>query len=165
MAKFLFLLLMGFTGNLMCLQLTSPAFKNDGTIPSDYTCDGKNISPPLTWKDIPQGTKSFVLIVDDPDAPHKTWTHWIVYNITAETTAIREGAVPQESLQGINDFGQAAYGGPCPPQGVHRYFFKLYAIDKNLQLPQGANKVQIEKEIEGHVLAVAELMGSYSRKK
>jgi Raf kinase inhibitor-like YbhB/YbcL family protein len=157
-----------FSGHLtgeepMSLRLVSQVFKNNEAIPSKYTCDGKNISPPLKWEGVPQGTKSLVLIVDDPDAPSKTWTHWVVFNISSTTTECREGAAPDGSLQGINDFGQAAYGGPCPPKGMHRYYFKLYALDASLTLQEGATKEQVETEMKAHILAEAQLIGTYSR--
>lgn len=164
----LIIFLVTFSGHLKgekatSLHLTSQAFNEKEAIPSKYTCDGENISPPLQWEGAPTGTKSFVLIVDDPDAPSKTWTHWIVYNISSGTTECKEGAAPYGSLQGINDFGQTEYGGPCPPSGTHRYFFKLYALDELLTLPQGAEKQQIENKIKGHILAEDRLIGIYKR--
>lgn len=149
----------------MSLQLTSQAFNENGSIPSKYTCDGANISPPLGWTGAPPGTKSFVLIVDDPDAPSKVWTHWVVYNISPTTVECREGKVPIGSLQGVNDFGKVNYGGPCPPSGTHRYFFKLYALDTLLTLEEGATKQQVEKAIKPSILAEAHLVGTYSRQK
>lgn len=146
------------------MDLTSQAFKDSGSIPAKYTCDGDNISPPLKWGGAPKETKSFVLIVDDPDAPSKVWTHWVVYNIPSSITESQEGSFPKGALQGVNDFGHMEYGGPCPPSGTHRYYFKLYALDDQLKLPQGASKQQVEKEIKPHILAQAQLMGKYSRK-
>lgn len=145
------------------MNLTSKAFREKGAIPEKYTCDGENISPPLRWEGAPEGTKSFVLIVDDPDAPRKTWVHWILYNISATDHECAEGRVPSGAIQGVNDFGQALYGGPCPPSGVHRYFFKLYALNQTLTLSKGATKEQVEKAMAAHILGQAELIGTYSR--
>jgi hypothetical protein len=152
----------------MGLQLTSKAFQQGVAIPSLYTCDGKDISPPLEWKDAPAGTKSFALICDDPDAPAGTWVHWVIYNIPPGATALREGMpkdakLPDGSLHGVNDFGRTGYGGPCPPSGTHRYYFKLYALDSTLLLPPKASKQRVEEAMEGHLLAQAELMGTYRR--
>lgn len=149
----------------MSLHLTSQVFKENESIPSKYTCEGENISPPLQWEGIPEGTKSLVLIVDDPDAPRGTWTHWVVFNILPTSTGSKEGHSPEESLQGINDFGDIKYGGPCPPSGTHRYFFKLYALDERISLPKGATKQQVEKAIEGHILGQAQLIGTYRKHK
>ena len=146
------------------MRIKSQAFENNGKIPSNYTCDGKNISPPLQWEEAPKATQSFVLIVDDPDAPNKTWVHWVVYNIPDNITEAKEGRSPQGALQGINDFKQASYGGPCPPSGTHRYFFKLYALDTKLSIPSYSYPSDLEKAMQGHVLEQAELMGLYSRK-
>lgn len=148
----------------MTLHLMSSAFNQNGPIPSKYTCDGDNISPPLRWEGAPKETKSYVLIVDDPDAPRKTWTHWVVYNISPTTSECKEGAAPGGALQGVNDFGNANYGGPCPPSGTHRYFFKLYALDTVVTLPRGASQQQVEAQIKPHILGEAQLMGTYSRK-
>ena len=147
----------------MSLYLKSPAFRQNESIPSKYTCEGKNISPPLEWGGAPSETKSFVLIMDDPDAPSKTWTHWVVYNISESINGCKEGIAPENSLQGVNDFGKVEYGGPCPPSGTHRYFFKLYALDAVLSLKEGATKQQVEKEIKPHVLEEARLIGTYRR--
>lgn len=147
----------------MGLQIKSQAFQENGGIPEQYTCDGKNISPPLNWQGAPEGTQSLVLIVDDPDAPSQTWVHWVVYNISPTTAGSVEGAAPQGALQGTNDFKKASYGGPCPPSGTHRYFFKLYALDAPLKLSSGATKNQVEEAMQGHILAQSQLMGTYSR--
>ena len=151
------------------MKLTSPAFDPNQLIPSQYTCDGEDISPPLYWDEPPEATQSFALICDDPDAPGKTWVHWIVYNLPSSTRSLPENVSAtttplSESFQGKNDFKQLNYGGPCPPSGTHRYFFKLYALDSNLELKSGATKAQVEAAMKGHLLAVAQLMGRYSRK-
>lgn len=151
------------------IQLTSTAFQEGKAIPVQYTCDGENISPPLAWVGIPGGTKSLALIVDDPDAPAKTWVHWVIYNIAPGLTELPEGLVKYSSEGGIgvagkNDFGKLGYGGPCPPKGKsHRYFFKIYALDTELDLQQGATKAQLEVAMRGHILAEGQLMGTYSR--
>lgn len=147
----------------MSFYLKSSVFEENGSIPSKYTCEGENISPPLEWGGAPSGTKSYVLIVDDPDAPSKVWTHWVVYNISRTTVQCKEGCSPENSLQGVNDFGKVEYGGPCPPSGTHRYFFKLYALDAVLSLKEGATKQQVEKEIKSHILDEATLIGTYRR--
>lgn len=147
----------------MGLHLISPAFSNNSPIPSLYTCDGKNISPPLQWEGLPAGTKSLVLIVDDPDAPKVTWTHWVVYNISPKVIGSLEGFPPEGGRQGKNDFGKFNYGGPCPPKGVHRYFFKLYALDTLIKLPAGATKQEIEEQMKTHILEQTQLVGTYSR--
>ncbi len=142
------------------LTVTSPAFQHNGTIPSKYTCDGQDINPPLTIANIPEGTKTFALIVDDPDAPRGNWDHWIVWNIPPGDIA--EDSVPGE--QGMSDFGRGDWGGPCPPSGVHRYFFKVYALDTSLRLSSSARKADLLKAMDGHILAKGELIGKYSRK-
>ncbi len=155
-------------GETMAFALTSSAFTQDGMIPSKYTCDGQDISPPLTWREPPEETQSFALIADDPDAPMGTWVHWVIYNIPADARELAEGT-PQDtelsdgSRQGKNSWPKLGYGGPCPPSGTHRYFFKLYALDTILELEPGANKKQLLKAMEGHILAETELMGKYSR--
>lgn len=152
------------------MQLTSAAFKNNESIPEQYTCEGKNISPPLAWSGAPAGTRSFVLIVDDPDAPHGVWTHWVVFDLPADTTALAEDTPKSQSItgdakQGTNDFKQVGYGGPCPPPGKpHRYFFKLYALDTTLDLKPGSSKNQVEAALAQHVLAQGQLIGIYQRK-
>ena len=144
------------------MKLTSPAFENNGKIPSEYTCDGSGTSPELNIADVPKNAKSLVLINDDPDAPVGTWDHWIAFNIPTTTAKIEEGSEP-EGLGGKNSWGKTGYGGPCPPSGVHRYFFKLYALDTTLNLKEGATKKDIEKAMQGHIIAKAELMGTYKR--
>jgi Raf kinase inhibitor-like YbhB/YbcL family protein len=150
------------------MELKSSAFSEGQMIPGEYTCDGKNISPPLAWSGAPEGTKSFVLISDDPDAPVGTWVHWVIYSLPPTLTELQEkvpstSKFPDGTLQGKNDFGRTGYGGPCPPGGTHRYFFKLYALDQALALGPGATKGQLESAMKGHILADARLMGTYRR--
>ena len=150
--------------NMSQLSIASPAFPHNGMIPPEHTCDGGDASPPLSIRDVPEGTRSLALIVDDPDAPVKTWVHWVVWNIRADTAEIPAATVPPGARQGRNDFGKQAYGGPCPPSGTHRYFFKLYALDGVLPLEAGAAKGQLEEAMKGHLLGKAELIGLYRRK-
>jgi len=151
------------------LTVTSPAFEQDGIIPSRYTCDGKDISPAISWSGAPEGTKSFVLISDDPDAPMGTWVHWIVYNIPGNVTELTEAVESQEVLddgimQGVSSWKRIGYGGPCPPSGTHRYFFKVYALDCTLAIkPKDANKKEVLKAMKGHIIAYGELIGNYKR--
>ena len=151
------------------LQLTSSAFQPEGNIPRQFTCEGNDVSPDLTWKNVPSGAKSFALIVHDPDAPRPGgFTHWVVYNIPANVTQIPQGASKGDTLsgggvQGKNDNGQNGYMGPCPPSGTHRYYFYLYALDTQLKLKAGATKDEVEKAIKGHILEKAELMGRYKK--
>ncbi len=156
-------------GGNMSIQITCPAFKEGETIPVKYTCDGKNVSPALNWSGTPANTKSFALICDDPDAPMGTWVHWVVYNIPATITSLPE-AIPMKKtvlnniIQGTTSSRKIGYGGPCPPRGpVHRYFFKIYAIDTNLDLKAGASKNEIITAMKGHILAEGQLMGRYSK--
>ncbi len=142
------------------LHVSSPAFENNKLIPAKYTCDGDDVSPPLTIGSIPEGTKSLVLIVDDPDAPMGTWDHWVVWNIPP-TRSIAEGTVP--GTEGLNTYRRHSYGGPCPPSGTHRYFFKVYALDTVLSLSSNATKRDVEKAMPGHVLAKGEVIGLYRR--
>jgi Raf kinase inhibitor-like YbhB/YbcL family protein len=155
------------------MQLTSPSFGNLKRMASKFTCDGEDISPALQWSAVPQGTRSLALIVDDPDAPdpanpRMTWVHWVIYNISATADSLPEGVkdkdLPQGTLQGLNDWKKTGYGGPCPPIGEHRYFFKLYALDTELADLARPTKAKLEKAMEGHVLAEAELIGLYQRK-
>lgn len=151
------------------MKLESTAFSSETLIPLQYTCDGDNFSPPLTWDEVPPNTQSLVLICDDPDAPTKTWVHWVVYNLPSQTRSLPENIPAQASLSGggvhgSNDFGNLGYGGPCPPKGTHRYFFKLYALDTQLDLKTGATKPEVEAAMSGHILAQTELIGHYSRK-
>ena len=159
----------GGKGGKMAFTIKSTAFSEGANIPSRHTCDGVNLSPPLSWSGQPDGTKSFVLIVDDPDAPGGTFLHWTFFDIAASVQALPEGQPAAKLGQsGVNDFGRSAYGGPCPPpgRGSHRYFFKLNALDiPSLGLGPGATLIQIEQKIKGHVLGTAELMGRYERKR
>jgi Raf kinase inhibitor-like YbhB/YbcL family protein len=153
----------------MTMQLTSPAFEEGRPIPARHTGDGEDVSPALKWTDPPGGTQSFALVCDDPDAPRKTWVHWVLFNIPAAERELGERVakdltLPNGVRQGKNDFGKVGYGGPAPPKGKpHRYFFKLYALGATLDLPAGATKDDLLRAMEGHVLAEAQLMGTYSR--
>ncbi|MDP3790607.1 MAG: YbhB/YbcL family Raf kinase inhibitor-like protein [Candidatus Omnitrophota bacterium] len=140
------------------MKLTSPAFEDNSNVPSKFTCEGQDVNPSLVIENIPSGTKSLALIVDDPDAPMKTWVHWVVYDI-APVNKIDENSVPGK--QGVNDFDRMDWGGPCPPSGTHRYYFKLYALDKILGLKEGVGKATLEKSMEGHIIARAQLVGLY----
>jgi Raf kinase inhibitor-like YbhB/YbcL family protein len=153
----------------MTFQLTSSAFADGQTIPRDHTGDGANRSPPLAWSNPPDGTVSFALICDDPDAPRRTWVHWVIFNLPGDLRGL-DGGIPTAGLladgtiQGKNDFGNLGYGGPAPPRGKpHRYFFKLYALDTRLTVPAGATRDQVLEAIKGHVLAEARTMGQYQR--
>lgn len=150
------------------MEIKSSAFGSGEMIPVKYTCDGADFSPPLEWTAGPAGTKSFALICDDPDAPMGTWVHWVVYDIPATATMLAEGITREKELpgggtQGVNDFRRIGYGGPCPPGGTHRYFFKLYALDAALSLKPGITKDQLLKAMKGRILAEAQLMGTYRR--
>jgi len=151
----------------MALTLKSNAFQNEGIIPSRYTCDGDDISPQLAWDDIPVGTQSFALICDDPDAPVGTWDHWILFNIPATTKEFPENMqnLPAGTQQGKNSWDKTGYGGPCPPDKMHRYFFRLYALDTVLEISPGSTKGEVLLALKGHTLAEAELMGQYDRNK
>lgn len=142
------------------MKITSPEFKHNEFIPKKFTCEGSDINPVLTIEDIPKDTKSLALIVDDPDAPMGTWVHWVVYDIPV-VPRIDEDSIPGK--QGGNDFNRQDYGGPCPPSGTHRYFFKMYALDTQLNLAEGISKKALEKAMEGHILGKAELIGLYQR--
>jgi Raf kinase inhibitor-like YbhB/YbcL family protein len=146
------------------LKIVSSGFTHNGSIPVKYTCDGKDVNPPLKIENVPAGVKSLALIVDDPDAPVGTWVHWVVWNIDPKTDEIKEDSVPKGALQGINDFRKHDYGGPCPPSGTHRYFFKLYALDTLLNLSPNASKADLEKAMKGHIISQAEIVGLYKRK-
>jgi Raf kinase inhibitor-like YbhB/YbcL family protein len=143
------------------MKIMSSAFPAGGTIPSKFTCDGANINPALRFEGAPTGVKSLVLIVDDPDAPSGLFTHWLVWNIDPKATGIAEGNAPKGE-QGKNDFGKMGYGGPCPPSGTHRYYFKIFALDSNLDLVTGSKRAQLDAAMRGHVIAQGELMGRYS---
>lgn len=148
------------------MTLESSAFFNNQQIPSRYTCDGEDISPPLTIAEPPPGTESLVLVVDDPDAPGDTWTHWIAWDIDPMVSEVQEDSTPEGATVGTTSFGNTEYGGPCPPSGTHRYFFKLYALDTILGLSSDSKKDEVISAIEGHILAEAEpLIGLYSRQK
>lgn len=155
----------------MTLTLSSTAFDHDGPIPRDYTCEGRDISPPLAWTAVPEGTQSLALIVDDPDAPdpanpRMTWVHWVLFNIPPETVALPEGAsksLPPGIRQGLNDWKRIKYGGPCPPIGRHRYFHKLYVLDIRLDDALSPTKADLEKAMQGHILDRAELVGTYQK--
>lgn len=153
--------------------ISSSSFSDKGVIPTRHTCEGRNISPPLSWSGLPKNAKSLVLIVEDPDAPSPqsptmTWVHWILYNLPPLTHGIAEGVpskdLPQGALQGLNDWQQIGYGGPCPPLGQHRYFHRLFALDALLPDLKSPNKRQLERAMHGHVIAQAELVGLYQRK-
>lgn len=152
------------------IELSSSAFKDGQPIPSQYTCDGKNISPPLGWKGAPPNTQSFALIVDDPDSPTGIWTHWTLFNVPSDISELVEDfaktpAAAPSAKDGVNSFKNVGYGGPCPPAGKpHRYFFKLYALDITLNLQPGASRTEIEAAMTKHILAMGQLMGTYQRK-
>lgn len=151
------------------MKLTSSAFEEGGIIPSKYTCEGKNISPPLKISEVPKQAKSLVLIMDDPDVPasirpDRMWDHWVLFNIPPNTSQIEENATPQ-CTPGKTTYGHTRYGGPCPPDAEHRYFFKLYALDRMLDLKEGATKKEVEKAMEEHILADCQLMGKYEKGK
>jgi Raf kinase inhibitor-like YbhB/YbcL family protein len=150
------------------MKLISSAFEEGGLIPEKYTCDGTDMSPPLKWDSLPEGTKSLALICDDPDAPMGTWVHWVYYDIPVSTTGVPENVASDErpqigGIQGTNDFRRIGYGGPCPPSGTHRYYFKLYALDTLLNLLPGATKKQLVKAMENHIVGQVQLMGKYRR--
>jgi Raf kinase inhibitor-like YbhB/YbcL family protein len=157
------------SGRTLSLALESPVFSEGFAIPQDYTADGRNFSPPLRWRDPPEGTKSFALVCEDPDAPRGTWTHWLLFNLAAETRELPPNVAPTPDLddgarQGKNDFGRIGYGGPAPPAGApHRYIFKLFALDARLGLPAGATRDQLLEAIRGHQLAEGRLFGVYGR--
>ncbi len=161
-------------GATMAFELQSSSFVHEGEIPSRYTCEGEDISPPLSWSNPPVGTMAFALIVDDPDAPDPkapkmTWVHWILYNIPPSTRELKEAIgteeLPKGTLAGVTDYRKTTYGGPCPPIGRHRYFFKLYALSKQITGLNRPTKGELEKAMEGSILAKAELVGTYQKKK
>lgn len=158
-------------GRAMTLRLTSPSFTDQGEIPGVHTCEGKDVAPALAWSGAPQGTRSLALIVDDPDAPdpkapQRTWVHWVVVDLPPTATGLPEGgALPAGARSGLNDWKRPGYGGPCPPIGRHRYFFKLYALDTTLEKLQQPTKAQLEAAMKGHVLAEAQLLGTYQKHK
>ena len=145
------------------MKITSSAFQEGGNLPSKFTCDGADISPPLQITGAPSEAKSLVLIADDPDAPSGLFTHWLVWNLPPQTNSIAEGSAPN-GVHGTNDFGKPGYKGPCPPPGTHRYSFKIFALDRELDLRSGAKRRQVDAAMKGHVIAQGELMGRYARK-
>jgi hypothetical protein len=145
------------------MVLGSSAFDHGERIPERYTCDGADVSPPLSWSGAPAGTRTFALVMDDPDAPRGTWVHWVVFDVPSVETGIHEGSPPPGAREGSNSWGRAGYGGPCPPSGSHRYFFRLYAVDGASGLEPGASAAELARALEGHVLAEATLMGRYQR--
>lgn len=154
----------------MEIKIESRDFKEGESIPSKYTCEGLNVSPQLSWTCETEGVKTYVLIVEDPDAPGGIFTHWIVYNIPSRVNSLMENStpaknVPDEILMGVNDFGRIGYGGPCPPSGSHRYFFRIYGLDTAVHLDSGATKREVTKKMEGHIIARGELMGTYRKQK
>ena len=146
------------------MKITSSALQSGGNIPSKFTCDGSDTSPPLQITGVPSEAKSLVLIADDPDAPSGLFTHWLVWNIPPQTNSIAEGSAPK-GVHGANDFGKSGYRGPCPPPGTHRYSFKIFAMDRELDLRAGAKRSQVDAAMKGHVIAQGELVGRYARKK
>ena len=162
----------GSRSNPMTIKVTSSAFQQGGSIPSQYTCEGKDVSPPLAWAGAPSNAKSLAMIVDDPDAPdpakpQRVYVHWVVYNIPAGTSSLPENGsksgMPKGAVQGKNDWGKAEYGGPCPPIGRHRYFFKLYALDAQLTGLSAPTKADLERAMKGHIVDTGELMGTYQK--
>jgi Raf kinase inhibitor-like YbhB/YbcL family protein len=158
----------------MAFTLTSSVFAPNGEVPTKCTCEGDDLSPPLEWSGTPAGTKSFALVVDDPDAPdpaapRMTWVHWVLFNLPATLTrlpeAVRPGSLPSGAAEGLNDWKRTGYGGPCPPIGRHRYFFKLHALDTELSGLRTPTKAELERAMDGHVLGKAELIGTYQKKK
>lgn len=145
------------------MKIIIPAFQNGELIPQKHTCDGENISPEIRIKEGPEGARSFVLIMDDPDSPTGTWLHWAVWNIGGNTERIEENKLPPGVVEGKNTFGSMKYGGPCPGSGEHRYFFRLYALDAMLYLQEGVSREELEESMEGHILEQAEYMGIYRR--
>lgn len=158
-----------FSHPAFALEIKSDAFQNGGYINSQYTCDGEDISPALSWSDVASGTKSFVLICEDPDSPSKAWSHWVMFNIPAHKTSLPKnvrkiGVFDDATVQGLNDFGKVGYGGPCPPpNGPHRYFFKLYALDTAILLDENSTKEAVQEAIKGHIIGEAETFCLYDR--
>lgn len=146
------------------LKISSPVFENNGYIPAKYTCDGRDINPSLLIENVPANSKSLALIVDDPDAPRGTWVHWVLWNIDSKTKQIKENSIPVGAKQGLNDFRKHTYGGPCPPSGTHRYFFKLYALDTLLNLDSNATKANLEDAMKGHIIEQTQIIGLYKRR-
>ena len=146
------------------MKISSPAFQEGGPIPEKFSKNGQNVNPELRIEGAPAEAKSLALIVDDPDAPVGLFTHWLVWNIDPKTTRVAENSAPTAGVQGLNDFGKRNYGGPCPPSGTHRYFFKIFALDTKLELKPGARRAELDAAMRGHTLAQGELMGRYSHK-
>ena len=152
----------------MGIEVTSDAFEDGGMIPAKYTCDGADVSPPLKWEAVPEGTQSIAIICDDPDAPMGTFVHWVLFNLPGQRRELAENFPDDETLangtrQGISDFGRTGYGGPCPPSGTHRYFFKIYALDTEIELVSIADKAGLLEAMEGHILGEGQLVGKYKR--
>ena len=160
----LFAVVASFGAGEAIMTIKSPGFHQGGDIPAKFTCDGGDTSPPLQISGIPSDAKSLVLIAEDPDAPSGVFTHWLVWNIPPQTNSVAEGS-PPKGVHGTNDFGKSGYGAPCPPSGAHRYYFKVFALDRELALPLGAKRSQLEAAIKGHVIGQGELMGRYARKR
>lgn len=153
----------------MEIKITSTAFEEAGMIPPKYTCDGEDVSPALNWDSVPEAAQSIALVCDDPDAPMGTFVHWVLYNLPGDVRELPEDVPAEATLssgarQGTSDFGQTGYGGPCPPRGAHRYFFRIYALDTPLDLDAGARRADLLKAMEGHILAQGQLMGKYQRR-
>ena len=148
--------------NLSNMKISSTAFENEGMIPEKYTCYGVNVNPPLKFEEIPEGTKSLALIVDDPDAPVGLWVHWLVWNIDPKTSEIQENSVPNGATQGTTSFGTVGYGGPCPPSGTHRYLFKIFALNTEIDLDSAGDKAALESRMEEHIIDKAMYMGKYT---
>ncbi len=149
----------------MAFAITSTAFEHNNVIPGQFTCDGKDISPKLSWTGIPAGTKSLALIMDDPDAPMGTWDHWVLFNIPPHISELKENikSLPEGTIEGRNSWNNTGYGGPCPPDREHRYFFKLYALDSILSIVNGVTKEELEATMQGHIIAECEMLGRYNR--
>jgi len=147
------------------IDVSSTAFSDGGMIPEKFTCDGENVNPPIEIKNVPKGTKSLALIVDDPDAPIGTWDHWLMWNLDPKTAKVQENATPPQAKVGKNDYKKMAYGGPCPPFGEHRYYFKVYALDKELDLPKGEKRKALERAFKDHIISEGKMMGRYKRAK
>jgi len=152
----------------MTIRVTSAVFEEGEPIPTRYTCSGVDISPPLEWNNLPENTESLAIIVEDPDAPGGLWTHWIIYNLPGDAMSLPEHVMGREKLdngaeQGLNDFGRVGYGGPCPPNGTHRYFYKIYALDMKLEMPPLIKRDQLLGALKGHILDEGQLMGVYTR--
>lgn len=165
----LMILIVGCTSNQIVnegapkMKISSPEFQNNGMIWKKFTCQGENINPKLVFGDVPSNAASLVLIMDDPDAPMGTWIHWVVFNIPADVREINEDSVPEDATQGMNSWPKNSYGGPCPLSGTHRYFFKLYALDKMLELDDTATKKDVENAMDDHIIEKAQLIGLYKK--